>query len=330
MSFQEKYDAVAAKEAEERQNWRIVRQRREEVYFVHSGRADGSSYQTVWKSRSQRKLFIIGSVWYVFQMLAYMVMANYLVYLTFHMIPPTMPSYPGKISVFDTPGNHSELFDTGFLMTPDLSYRPFWLKTMFVDMMVSMAQAVPPMVLLYHGQTFEFICYTGTVGILNLAKGVLQIATILPPANGGDQCWKKNFGAPGEIKSIRGSFLGWWYQNWGMTHGCNDMLWSGHTSQSCLGILFIDKILREKGVPRLFRSLLFIYFLVYIFAILSCRMHYTIDVFVAILVAMAFFTHGNLRFWIWSFANHLVQNDPKEKDADESRAELLQSGPTNT
>ena len=148
-------------------------------------------------------------------------------------------------------------------------------------------------------------------------KGIVQILTVLPAARQGEACWNLNF-KPNELETIQTQpFSSWFYETWGATHGCNDMLWSGHTSQSCLGLLFIEKNLRHMGVPLIIRLLLFAYFAVYVWAVLACRMHYSIDVFVATLVAMALFTHVGLRFGIWSFANHVVCNEPFEKEEEE-------------
>jgi len=305
--------------------WRITRDRQDDDYHWLSGDDSTSccSVHTILKSPPQLKLVALGCVWYMFQMAAYAFLANLLVWITFHNVKSRSPGYPGADYGSDGPScaNKTELYDSGFHYTPDLSYRPFWLKTIFVDMMVTMAQVLPPTVLVLTGKTRRFICYTGIVGIQNILKGLVQIMTILPPARQGEACWELNF-KPEELEMMsHGSFVDWFYQTWGMTQGCNDMLWSGHTSQSCIGLLFIEKEMREllsgsryRFVHTIACGAIVVYFLVYIYAVLSCRMHYTIDVFVATIIAITLFTHSNLRFFIWVAANNLVCNEKTSPD----------------
>jgi len=303
------------RENEYRLKRRIRRQASKEVYYTHTGKQDFASFYTLLYSRSQRKLVLLGAAWYCLQMLVYMVLANFLTYLTLHALPPESPSYPGPVAVNGSnPFFHRALSDTGFMLTPDLSYRPFWLKAVFVDMMVTIAQLFPPIMLTLTGQTYNFICYTGLIGVQNLMKGFLQIGTILPAARHGETCWELNFGAD-ELHAMRTEPLATWlFKPWGMTHGCNDMLWSGHTSQSCIGLLFIDKTLRHWNVPKCLRGLLIVYFAIYVWSVLALRMHYTIDVLVATLIGVALYTHTPLRFWLWWFANHLCCNEEFASD----------------
>merc|ERR1711879_370612 len=105
----------------------------------------------------------------------------------------------------------------------------------------------------------------------------------------------------------------------GAAHGCNDMLWSGHTAQTVLGWLFITDVLwqiRVPGYPRI-KKLIVVYLGGYVIAVLLCRMHYSIDVFCAMLMAFFLSTHVHLRFWIWVQANRIVCNDdPSEKGSE--------------
>jgi hypothetical protein len=324
-------DIEAKLEETERKKWRISRHKEEEVYYVHCGRESYASLKTIWRSHSQMKLFILGFCWYVFQMAAYAVLANILIWVTFNQIPPSSPSYPGESqSTYNGTSTffHDGLYDLGFFLTPDRSDRPFWLKAVFVDMMVTIAQVVPPIILVVKGQTQNFICYAGLLGVINICKGIVQMATVLPPARGGQECWLLNFNEE-EILAMKLNFGTWWWKSWGMTRGCNDMLWSGHSAQSCLGILFIDKHLRQCHVIKFFRFFLLLYYICYIGAVLACRMHYSIDVLIGTAVSVTLFTHSPLRFWIWGTANFLVCNDPFEKDTGELQAEAEDSDSRN-
>jgi len=305
-------------ESDDRKRWCIHRRKDLEPFYCHSGESSSSSWRTILDSRFQLKLVLLAGFTLALQMGIYAVLANVLVYITAHKVPPDNPSYPGDI--LSANGTRSSprnaLYDTGFQLTPDLSYRPFWLKAVFVDMLVTCAQVLPPIVLLLTGQTANLVCYVASLSTLNLMKGVIQIATILPPARSGAACWSLNF-PEDEIQRIRDTpLIDWVFTNWGMTHGCNDMLWSGHTSQTCLGVLFIDKTLRKLNVPFVIRGMLAVCFICYTIAVLACRMHYTIDVLVAALIAALLYTHTALRFSIWTYANRLVCNPRTYEESD--------------
>lgn len=283
------------------------------------------SYMTILKSPEQRKVVLASGIFYLLGMFLYMVLANLVVYVSFDSIPLNNPSSPGKFAgamnatelALESSDSSNyvyrgSLYDVGFELLPDRSDRPWWLKKVFVDSMVTISQFIAPIVLLFFGHTKNFVCYVILIVINNTMKGIIQIATVLPAANKGEFCWALNFGQS-EIDVIRNApFYTWFYQNWGMTHGCNDMLWSGHTSQSFFGILFVNNSLRHYGVPLHVRMLLCLYFTAYILALLMCRMHYTIDVLVAVVVAGLLYTHADLRFIVWSYANRLVCNPPHD------------------
>jgi len=216
----------------------------------------------------------------------------------------------------------------GFRWTPDLSHRPWLLRMAFVELNVVLAQFLVPLVILCNGWTFGFVKYTGLIGILNIMKGLIGIMTVLPPARQGQECWLLNFKNE-TLETIREEpFSHWFFQIWGMEHGCNDMLWSGHTSQSCLGLLFIAQMIRKCGVPFVVRFFLFIYFCMYIWAVLACRMHYTIDVFCAALIATALFTNHALAQFIWALANTIVCNtvDGEEEEEETEGPEEIELG----
>jgi len=353
----EKYTAQCSivhteREEDDYKLFQIYRRREKEAYHQHTGSVRGTSLRTIWRSVPQRKLVVLGAVWYWVQSMIYMIEANALLYITMRKIPPTSPSFPGNASTAgsnsfghteelydlgfqvapDLPptspsypgdastagsssfGHNEELYDLGFQVTPDLSHRPWALKVGFVDMNVFVAQLLPPPLLLLQGRTERFTAYTGIIGLINILKGMIQMSTILPPARQGDACWSMNFDQQ-QLQTIRDeSFWKWMLQPWGAAHGCNDMLWSGHTAQTTVGFLFIDRSLYEMRVPKMFRMLLVVYLAGYIWTVLACRMHYTIDVFVAVLLGVCMFTHSRLRMALWTIANIMVCNDPKPCD----------------
>jgi len=288
----------------------VHRDRKRERYFDLTGLSGGTSLRTILGSKAQIKLVIFGMVWYLFQMGFYAFEANALVYITVHKIPPINPSFPGNVSVMPPKlSDYKELYDLGFYATPDLSYRPWALKAGFVDLNVIVAQMLPPPILLLLGRTERFVIYTGTIGIINIMKGIVQIMTILPPARQGEACWPLNF-KPEQIEIIQNKpFYSWMLKPWGMAHGCNDMLWSGHTAQTTVGFLYLNRSLREMKVHLAIRVLLIIYLGFYVWTVLACRMHYSIDVFVAALVGVFVYTHDRFRAVLWSAANQALCND---------------------
>jgi len=283
----------------------------QEPYYAHTGFEDEhqSSLVTIWNSKPQRKLVFLAIASYGIQTFVYAILANYLMFITFHGIHESNPSYPGSVSANGTNTFFKKpLYDVGFQLTPDWSHRPWLLKVAFVDINVFLAVGLVPFIMMYKGWTYEFVKYFSLLSIMTFTKGIVAIMTILPPAFDGQECWEENFSAE-QLEAIKEQpFSQWFYQPWGMAHGCNDMLWSGHTQQSALGFLFLDQTLRKFRVPLAIRFFLFIYACVYVGAVLSCRMHYTIDVFCAALVATALFTHHSLNHFIWTLANKIVGN----------------------
>jgi len=250
--------------------------------------------------------------WYALQLFIFMVLANVLVWVTFHDIEPGNPSYPGKVLGSNSTYAYGPVFDLGFYVTPDWSHRPWYIKFLFVDLTVNIAQAVPPLVLIIGGFTKRFVSYTGIVGIINICKGIVQLITILPPANDGDECWVQNF-SEAQLATVKDApFYTWFFQTWGTAHGCNDMIWSGHTANSTVGFLFVNICLRDMGVGVWWRSLIIVYFAIYVCAVSAMRMHYTVDVIVAFIVAAALFTHQEFRNVLWSWVNKMVRNLPDD------------------
>jgi len=242
------------------------------------------------------------------------------VYYTFHnIIDPSNCAYATTVGV---DFNHTRLTDIGFNFTPNLDYRPWWLKMCFVDLNCFLGQMLPPFLLGLTGQTKRFNVYVGCVGFVNILKGIIQVTTILPPANGGQECWAKNFQAS-QLETVRANSVGWiFHEQWGMVHGCNDMLWSGHTAQTCLGFLFIMSCLRRLGVHWGINVFIVIYFFGYVWSVLALRMHYTIDVITATIVGCFVFTNASWRSNMWMFANRVVRNEPFEKFENAEMSEM--------
>jgi len=296
---------------------RVHRERSFEPYNAYTGSTGGTSIRTIWYSAPQVRLVFAGGCWYMFQVYAFMVLANILIYVTFHDVSPTNPSYPGKDAVAGKdPFDHKRLFDIGFQYTPDLSYRPWWLKAAFVDFNVFLAQMVPPVLLVLTGQTKRFVTYVGTIGCVNISKGIIQFITILPPANAGENCWNINF-TDEELDIVDQGWHWIFKKPWGMTHGCNDMLWSGHTVQSCIGFLFIASVLKREGIgANLIHGVLFLYFCGYVWSVLACRMHYSVDVMLAAIIGYFVYTHAGFRQTLWCTANRICRNSDTSSEKE--------------
>jgi len=265
-----------------------------EAYSCHSGAVGATSLRTILRSWPQFKVVLLAGWWYVFQFLAYVVLSNYLIYVTFHDVSPDSPSYPGVYAANGTdPYYHRELHDVALLLLPHWSTGN--LKR-FLDMNVSLATSFPPLILLLTGRTKRLVNYVGCLGLLNILKGVVQLTTIEPPVHRGEHCWRHNFSTR-DLNLIRNNHFGTqWYHLWGMMSGCNDMMWSGHIEQSSLGFLFLLKTLRDLEAPATIRSLVVVYYFAYAWMVLLCRIHYTSDVIVGSLVAALMFTHSPFRF----------------------------------
>jgi len=297
------------------------RVKRKDPFFHLAGEEDTASWRTIWASPGQRKVVLVGVVYYAFGALLYLVMANVLIRITFQGIPPESLSFPGNVtdsqsleSILKQYYDHTnlvyrrELYDLGFMLTPNYSHRPPAMK-FFVDIIAAFGQ-LAPLLLLFLGRTGKFVKFCGVLACMQAGKATMQTATILPPANRGEYCWNVNF-TPDELQMIQHEpFSKWMFKPWGVSHGCNDMIWSGHTAQSALGFLFLNHELRRIYVPPFVRALLAVIFLVYIWVLITLRMHYSIDILCAVLVACLFKTHSPFRYSIWYASNKLAGNSP--------------------
>jgi len=299
----------------------IRRDKTKEAYYELSGESGESSWRSIKDSCPQMKVALVGVAYWVIGSGAYIILANLLVYITFHHVSDLSPSYPGTFHGNETRESmleeykntedyvfRRELYDVGFHHTPDWSHRPFILK-LFMDVTVGVSQLLAPLALLYMGRTQNFVCYTATLMCITIMKGMMQLVTILPSANKGEVCWVANFGTE-KLNTIQNSnFHIWLFESWGAAHGCNDMLWSGHTAQSAVGFLFLNNCLRGAVVPLCVRSLLVIIFALYMMCLLTLRMHYSIDVLCAVLIATLMYTHSHFRHFVWYWSNQCVGNE---------------------
>jgi len=278
-------------------------------YYFHSGEQPGGSWRTL--TYAQLKLITAGYIFFQLGYRLYMVLANILIYITMHHVPPNSPSDPGHPGQHDPSSHnfqHAEMFDLGFQIVPDWSARPFWIL-MLIHLQVVVAHRLPLVLLIHQGRTYGFICYFGMTTILFILKGFVQLMTVLPPANHGEACWDRNFD-PAQLAIIKErSFWDWSLEWWGTSQGCNDMLWSGHTCNSVVAYLYLNNMAKHLRMGFIIRFLLVLYALGYIWLILACRMHYTVDVFLAILVSVALCTNSSLCFTLWKWANIIVGNE---------------------
>lgn len=279
-------------------------------YYCHSGEQPGCSWRTL--TYPQLKVMASGFIFYKLGIVLYKILANILVYITIHHVPPNSPSYAGDIGQLGAISQnfqHKEMFDLGFQMVTDWSVRPAWML-MFTHLQVAVAQRLPLVLLVYQGQAYGFVSYVGITTILFVLKGFIQLMTLLPPANHGAECWDRNYD-PWQLTVIKEQpFSVWGLGLWGTLQGCNDMLWSGHTCNSVVAFLYVNNMLKHLSTGWIIalRSLLVLYALGYLWLILACRMHYTVDVFLAILVSVALCTNLSLCFTLWEWANIIVRN----------------------
>jgi len=201
------------------------------------------------------------------------------------------------------------LYDVGFAMTPRWVPRPVAIKVLCVDLLAVFCQVLPWVVLLLGGRTRSIVNYVGTSGVAVTIKAVFQLVTVLPPAYDGENCWEMNYNAA-QLDTIRAGFGLWVFGPWSQMHGCNDMIYSGHTVNTTIGFLFLNRqfLIFDIGVCRYLRFILWPWLFMYVLTVLSCRMHYTIDVIAAIVVGSLLYTHSGLQASMWRLVNFLVLN----------------------
>jgi hypothetical protein len=95
-----------------------------------------------------------------------------------------------------------------------------------------------------------------------------------------------------------------WLQNGGMASNCHDLVFSGHTIvYTLMFLLFVD----ASGAPLLVRLLNFALSLAGVFTLLSSRLHYSLDIFVAVAMTALLYLQ-----WRPSVVEHLRDRDDDE------------------
>ena len=135
--------------------------------------------------------------------------------------------------------------------------------------------------------------------VANQPYPLSQLMTILPATQ---HCWPdKPVGA------------GHWMVTspWGVSHGCNDMIWSGHMVLILYGVFALNKEFIRQRVPSPIRYWLFLYAIGYGVTMVLTHHQYSVDIFIALIIAVLTFYSSSLRFFIWQTTNEVLQNPCK-------------------
>lgn len=151
----------------------------------------------------------------------------------------------------------------------------------------------------YCGETRRIVNLSGVLFFLLLCNGIAGTVTVMPDAHPGGPQWcfsKFDDEAKEKMKTS-----GVWMMNLAQgAFACNDMMWSGHTMNTAFGVMIFDRVLKQRHTALVVRVLLWSILVVYCFLLLGVRVHYSSDVFIALLLAVSFFHHAPFTEWIWA------------------------------
>lgn len=297
----------------------IARDETAEAYYCHTvATADWtgpSRFFAIWFFPAQRKLAIAAGIILALGMYYSLIMLKLLTLL--NDIHPEIYAQAPLMDAFYVPTDlHSE--------------RPQSVETLLNVLSVTpMASLV---YLLVMGKTKRFCLFALTLAIVYFLKGTFEVVTVLPSCHDGCFARKKALTLdtegkdrwdgklkPEEVKQLKLTPDGWswiFYSSNGLP-GCNDMMFSGHTSAVLLSELMLRKTLKEHHEwGPVVSVLLFVVFVTYVYILLALRMHYLVDVLVAIVLGLLLYTHTALRFWMWTRLNKVCGN-PTGWDGEE-------------
>jgi len=123
--------------------------------------------------------------------------------------------------------------------------------------------------------SFKFLLLTA---IIYLIRAISFSITVLPSPSVKCKCeWEKN----NEPNTMLRGILNIIYQE-----GCNDLIFSGHTSMMVMSSLFLSYYCLNSPLANL---LLIIYDIIGFIVIIGTRLHYSVDVFIASVVNVLLF-----------------------------------------
>jgi len=190
--------------------------------------------------------------------------------------------------------------------------------------------------------------------ILAVGKGVFGFLTVVPDSSGWQNCKKRETEEgvarmKAEISSPKDGFWGVFWSTlnfelgifWGKFTGekgvrfCADMMYSGHTYFTCLYALGLVELVRmhtrrlgHKSLPRVLMIAGVMILCVgeqilEVTLVLQNRFHYTMDVFMAILLTMLIYTNGTVSvFAKWWFHWEPGQEDKEDELHEQRMSEL--------
>lgn len=136
---------------------------------------------------------------------------------------------------------------------------------------------LPLLLFLYLDRGQHCFKFLFMVGILYLLRAISFSVTILPSPSVDCKCeWEH------QPESILRSILNICYQE-----GCNDLIFSGHTSMMIMSSLFL--VYYYLPNYPLSQCMLFFYNVFGVLVIIGTRLHYTVDVYIASIICILLF-----------------------------------------
>eukprot|EP00928_Gymnodinium_smaydae_P008547 TRINITY_DN13107_c0_g1_i2.p1 TRINITY_DN13107_c0_g1~~TRINITY_DN13107_c0_g1_i2.p1 ORF type:complete len:472 (+),score=34.59 TRINITY_DN13107_c0_g1_i2:172-1587(+) len=231
-----------------------------------------------WQSR---RLLLSMTIYGCITLYAYIVMANVLtsVAMTYNVMrePP--------------------LVDLGHLLVPAVSKDTYFFEV--IDLIPQVALIWGPVYLVNRGDIKRLLLLFFLMGALKILNGISQLVTVLPaPRPSCTEDWKQLADDLGLVP-----FASWVFTEPQLVaKACNDMIWSGHTESTFLFTLSFMRSLRDdfdiKWASSWFALVPTVFYMV---GVIATRIHYTIDLLVAIFATGAayYFMYDNLRtFWV--------------------------------
>lgn len=269
--------------------------------------AGNSSWRTIWADKYQIRLVLLAFVYMCIGWTTYAVSNNILLWKSIQK-----GGLVGPEGDFALPDLFHDLLGPIGIKDDGALY-------IMVDMFPYLLFPSGCLYMLYCGETRRIVNLSSVIVVLLCLNAVAGIITIQPDAHTPKRCFALlNLDVPALTDP------GWWFLN--VRQGafvCNDMMWSGHTAHTTLGILTFDRVLKTRGKALLgywgvvgVRLLLWTLLVVFCLVLLATKVHYSADVFVALVLATAFFHHAALHEGVWHLSCRLVGLTDDDADGE--------------
>jgi len=197
-----------------------------------------------------------------------------------------------------------------------------WLR-FILDAMACTPVFVVPILLLYLWENQLWSHYWYCTGIFFIGKGLAQAGTFLPYAAGYEHALELLGDAAKPIIKSPDKALTF-QEIWAFCDArklVGDMIYSGHVGSTVIGWWILFSLMKRREFSSkmmwMVRAIGCVYIIAMCFLMLIHRFHYTVDIWIALMVSVAIVTHTSIREWTYNVHTLPEQNGDIQDDLED-------------